>query len=64
MPRLEFRGEFLHVFTDTERVKSHQPVVLARGPDTFSADSMDYDNLSGVANLQGRVRGVLVPAKR
>lgn len=62
-PRLEFRGEFLHVFTDTERVKSHKPVVLTRGTDTFTADSMDYDNATGVANLQGRVHGVLVPSQ-
>jgi lipopolysaccharide export system protein LptC len=61
-PRLEFRGEFLHVFTDLERVKSHQPVVLTRGKDTFTANSMDYDNATGIAHLQGRVRGVLAPS--
>jgi lipopolysaccharide export system protein LptC len=61
MPRLEFRGEFLHVFTDTERVKSDKPVILTRGVDKFTADSMDYDNAIGVANLRGRVRGVLTP---
>ena len=62
MPRLEFRGEFLHVFLDTERVKSHKPVTLIRGSDQFTADSLDYDNLTGVANLQGRVRGLLMPS--
>ncbi len=61
LPRLEFRGEFLHAFLDTERVSSNQPVTLTRGADRFTANSMDYDNLSGVADLQGRVRGVLVP---
>jgi len=60
-PRMEFRGEFLHVFADTERVKSHLPVELTRGSDRFTADSMDYDNLSQVMELRGRVRGVLVP---
>jgi lipopolysaccharide export system protein LptC len=59
LPRLEFRGEFLHVFTDSERVKSHQPVVLTRGNDTFTANSMDYDNATGVAHLLGRVHGVI-----
>ena len=44
-PRLEFRGEFLHAFLNTERVKSHKPVTLTRGTDRFTADSMDYDNL-------------------
>ncbi len=62
VPRLEFRGEFLHVFVDTERVTSHLPVTLTRGADQFTADKLDYDNLTGVANLQGRVRGLLMPS--
>ncbi|VTU39845.1 Lipopolysaccharide-assembly, LptC-related [Variovorax sp. PBL-H6] len=62
VPRLEFRGEFLHAFLDTERVRSHKPVTLIRGTDRFTADSLDYDNLTGVANLQGRVRGLLMPS--
>lgn len=63
IPRLEFRGEFLHAFTDTERVTSNKPVTLTRGEDRFTADSMDYDKISGVANLNGRVRGVIQPAQ-
>lgn len=63
IPRLEFRGEFLHVFTDTERVKSNKPVELTRGTDKFTSDAMDYDNATGIANLQGRVRGVLIPSQ-
>lgn len=62
LPRLEFRGDFLHAFLDTERVTSNKPVTLIRGTDTFTANTLDYDNLSGVANLQGRVRGVLIPS--
>jgi lipopolysaccharide export system protein LptC len=61
LPRLEFRGEFLHAFLDSERVKSNKPVTLIRGSDVFTSDNMDYDRLSGVANLQGRVRGVIMP---
>lgn len=60
-PRMEFRGEFLHAFLDTERVKSHKPVELTRGNNRFTADSLDYDNLDQVMELHGRVRGVLVP---
>ena len=60
-PRLEFRGEFLHAFLNEERVTSHKPVVLTRGLDQFTGDTFDYDNLGQVANLKGRVRGVLVP---
>jgi lipopolysaccharide export system protein LptC len=61
LPRLEFTGEFLHVFMNEERVKSHLPVVLKRGADEFSGDTFAYDNLDQVADLKGRVKGVLVP---
>lgn len=61
VPGMEFRGEFLHAFMDTERIKSHKPVTLIRGGDRFTADSMDYDNLDRVMQLRGRVRGVLMP---
>lgn len=61
VPRLEFRGEFLHAFLNEERVKSHKPVVLIRGNDKFTGDNFAYDNLSGVTELRGRVRGVLAP---
>lgn len=60
-PRLEFRGDFLHAFLNEERVTSHKPVVLIRGNDQFTSDSFAYDNLDQVANLKGRVRGVLMP---
>lgn len=62
--RVEFRGEFLHVFVNTERVKSHRPVQLTRGGDRFTADSMDYSNIEQVMELRGRVHGVLHPGAR
>ena len=61
VPRMQFKGEFLHAFLDTERVKSHKPVDLQRGQDVFTADSLDFDNVTSVMALQGRVRGTLVP---
>lgn len=61
LPRLEIRGEFLHAWMDVERVKSNKPVVLKRGEDVFYADSMDYDNLDRVMQLQGRVKGTIQP---
>lgn len=60
-PRMEFRGEFLHAFLNDERVQSHKPVLLIRGQDQFTGDTFDYNNLDQVANLKGRVRGILVP---
>ena len=61
VPRMEYRSEFLHAFLDTEQVKSHMPVELTRGNDRFSADRMEFDNVQGIAILQGRVKGTLVP---
>ena len=61
-PQMQFRGEFLHVFVDTERVRSHLPVTLIRGQDQFTADRLDYDNLDRVMELRGRVRGTLSPS--
>ncbi len=60
-PRLEIRGEFLHVFVEEERVRSHLPVVLKRGNDTFAGDKLAFDNLERVLELTGRVRGTIQP---
>ena len=61
-PTMEIRGEFLHAFMDTERLKSHKPVTLTRGGNVFHADAgMDYDNQKRVLELTGNVRGTLQP---
>ena len=61
-PRMQYRGEFLHAFMNTEQIKSNKPVELMRGKDRFTADSMDFDNVTQVLQLDGRVHGTLVPA--
>ncbi len=61
LPRIEFQGQFLHSYVNQERVKSHLPVVLIRGADQFTGDNFAYNNLTGVADLNGRVRGILYP---
>lgn len=61
LPRIEYRGEYLHAFMDTERVSSNQPVELRRGSDVFFADTMEFDNVQQVMNLRGRVKGTLAP---
>ena len=61
LPRLEFQGEFLHAFVNEERIKSHLPVTLIRGADQFSGNTFAYNNLTGVAELKGRVKARLVP---
>ncbi len=62
-PKMEFNGEFLHSFLNEERLKSHLPIVIRYGKSEFSADSLDYDNVARVINLQGRVKAVLQPTK-
>jgi lipopolysaccharide export system protein LptC len=61
-PRMEFRGEFLHVFFNSEKIKSNKPVELQRGDNRFTAESLEFDNLDQVLQMQGRVRGTIVPA--
>ena len=55
---IHFRGEFLHAFLNTERVRSHLPVTVTRGASQVRADAVDYDNLTGVIRFSGRMRGV------
>lgn len=63
-PRSEMQSDFLHLFANTEQVRSHLPVVLVRGRgDRFTADAMHFDNLDRVMQLNGRVRGTLQPPK-
>ena len=62
LPRTELQSDFLHVFTNTEEVRSHLPVVLVRGAgNRFTGDGLAYDNLGRVIELTGRVRGTLLP---
>ncbi len=56
VPRLEFHGEFLHIFTSPERIVSDQPVTLLRGSDRLQADTLDYVGDERVANFKGRVK--------
>lgn len=58
---LRFEGDFLHAWTQEERVQSHLPVVLTQGKNRFTGERLDYDNVSQVVKMQGRVRGVLAP---
>src|SRR6185369_13385481 len=60
-PRMDIRGEYLHVFVNTERVTSNKPVELTRGDDRLSGDHMSFDNAGQTLEMDGRVRGQLVP---
>ena len=60
--RSELRGEFFHLFANAEKIKTHLPVELRRGSgDYLLADRMDFDNLDGVLQLNGKVRVTIAP---
>ena len=62
LPRSEISSDFLHVFANTEKIKTHLPVEMVRdNGDRFIANWMDYDNLEQVLQLQGQVKGVIMP---
>ncbi len=63
-PAMSFQGEQLLALVNTEQVSSKLPVILTRGKDQFTADSMNYDNQQQVIQMQGRVKGVLFPGTK
>ncbi len=58
---LVMRGEFLHAFFVTERVKSHLPVLVRLGTNEITAGSLEYDHGAGRLELAGAVRARLAP---
>ena len=60
-PVLRLQGERLRAWTQTERVRSDEPVVLTQGADTVTGDTLDYDNKTGLLRMNGRVRGLVQP---
>jgi len=60
---LSFRGEFLHAFLKTERVRSNQPATFTRGDAVIRADAFDYDNIERIVELKGHVRATF-PSRR
>ncbi len=58
---LLMRGEFLHAFLVTERVKSHLPVLVQTAGTEVRAAGMEYDHASRRLDLQGPMRAVMPP---
>jgi len=58
---VDFRSEFLHLFVNTERVRTHLPVRVRQGTTDVQASAMEYDNLARVVELKGRMRGMFAP---
>ena len=58
---LVMRGEFLHAFLLTERVKSHLPVLVQQAGAELRANGLEYDNVTRRLELKGPLRVVLSP---
>ena len=61
---IEFEGEFLHAFLNTEQLRSHLPVQVRQGSSELHAEGMEYDNLSRIVQLKGHVRASFAPASK
>jgi lipopolysaccharide export system protein LptC len=58
---LLMRGEFLHAFLVTERVRTHLPVLVRSGATELRAAGLDYDHASRRLELKGPLRAELAP---
>ncbi len=58
---LLMRSEFLHAFLVTERVRSHLPVQVQLGANTWRAGGLDYDHAGRKLALAGPMRAELSP---
>jgi len=58
---LVMRGEFLHAFLLSERVKSHLPVLVRHGGSELRAAGMEYDHVARRLDLKGPLRSEITP---
>ena len=58
---LLMRGEFLHAFLLTERVKSHLPVLVQHAGSELRAAGMEYDHVARRLDLKGPLQSVVTP---
>lgn len=61
-PKLEFQGQELTLWPKENKVQSDLPVVMFRGADKMTGDSLKYDKNSQQVEVNGRVRSTLQPA--
>ncbi len=60
----ELRSQHIQSMLKEEHLSSDGPVEIRRGQDVFSANSMQLNSKTGEYELNGKVRGVIHPAKR
>ena len=60
----QINSNFLHFYSIDDSVKTHLPVTITIGQNTFISDAMDADNLNQTIKLKGRVRVKLYPSEK
>lgn len=63
LPAMQIESEFLQIWPNEERISTNKPVVMTRGADRFTGNSMKYTHLDQVLEMQGRVKGFIQPSK-
>ncbi len=58
---IDFASEFLHVFVDARRIRTHQPVTLRVGTNDVRAAGLDYTEEPQMLRLQGPLHAVVQP---
>lgn len=53
---LDVRSEFLHVWVNEERMRSHVLTTIVRGQSSMSADNMELSNYDSTVKLNGKAR--------
>ena len=64
LPVMRLESEFLQIWPNDERVSTNKAVVMTRGNDRFTGDSMQYAHLDQILQMQGRVKGVILPNQK
>ena len=64
LPAMQLESDFLQIWPNEERVSTNKPVVMTRGEDRFTGDSMQYGHLDQILQMQGRVKGVIQPSSK
>jgi lipopolysaccharide export system protein LptC len=61
---LDFRSEWMFIDARNDRVHTNRPVTLMYGDSRFAAGGLRYDHVSEDLELDGPVRGHIMPSKR
>lgn len=56
---VNFRGEFLQIDVDDQKISSNQPIKVVQGNNQFTANNLNYDNRTGIINLGNGVQVTL-----